>query len=399
MTIAVRTEGLIKRYDGSSAVAGVELEIEPGEIHGLVGPNGAGKTTTLRMLATVLAPTAGDAEIGRHRCRQEPDAVRRVIGYMPDTFGVYDDMRVWEYLDFFARCYGLPATRRRQMIGDLLELVDLADKRDALRPGAQPRHAAAAVPGARPGPRPAGAAARRAGVRPRPARPRRAARAAARAARAGQDDRDQQPHPARARGAVHQRRDHRPRPGARLGPRRGHRRSPPAGRRAQASASWATRRPSGGRGVLPRPTAVVAGVERFDDGWLEIALRGDDDSAAPCCCREPSAPAIAWSSFSRRRAISRSSSCRSPAREASDAAAAGGRGRPMIARRHTRNPLRAVRRTPSPASGSGIIAVGIKELRGRMRGRRAFAVLTIYLVCWRSSRGRDLRVLSADASR
>jgi len=131
MTIAVRTDGLTKRFGRSTAVAGVQLEIEAGEIFGLVGPNGAGKTTTLRMLATLLPPTAGDADVGGHSVRREPDAVRGVIGYMPDTFGVYDDMRVWEYLDFFGRCYGLTAARRRQMIGDLLELVDLADKRGA----------------------------------------------------------------------------------------------------------------------------------------------------------------------------------------------------------------------------------------------------------------------------
>ena len=129
MTIAVRTDGLTKRYGRSTAVAGVQLEIESGEIFGLVGPNGAGKTTTLRMLATLLPPTAGDAEIGGHSVRRDPDGVRTVIGYMPDAFGVYDDMRVWEYLDFFGRCYGMTAARRRQMIGDLLELVDLADKK------------------------------------------------------------------------------------------------------------------------------------------------------------------------------------------------------------------------------------------------------------------------------
>jgi len=131
MTIAVQTDGLSKRYGTSLAVAGVNLLVESGEIFGLVGPNGAGKTTTLKMLATLLVPTAGDAEIGGRSVRREPDEVRRVIGYMPDTFGVYDDMRVWEYLDFFGRCHGLPASRRRQMISDLLELVDLGPKRDA----------------------------------------------------------------------------------------------------------------------------------------------------------------------------------------------------------------------------------------------------------------------------
>jgi ABC-2 type transport system ATP-binding protein len=129
MSIAVKTDGLTKRYGRSTAVAGVQLEVESGEIFGLVGPNGAGKTTTLKMLATLLPPTAGDAEIGGHSVKRAPNAVRSVIGYMPDTFGVYDDMRVWEYLDFFGRCYGMTAARRRQMIGDLLELVDLADKK------------------------------------------------------------------------------------------------------------------------------------------------------------------------------------------------------------------------------------------------------------------------------
>jgi ABC-2 type transport system ATP-binding protein len=127
----VRTTGLVKRYDRTLAVAGVDLAIEPGEIFGLVGPNGAGKTTTLRILATLLRPDAGSAEIDGWSVTRNPDEVRRVLGFMPDAFGVYDDMKVWEYLDFFARCYGLAAPARRRMIGDLLELVDLADKRDA----------------------------------------------------------------------------------------------------------------------------------------------------------------------------------------------------------------------------------------------------------------------------
>ncbi|MGZ6341100.1 MAG: ABC transporter ATP-binding protein [Candidatus Limnocylindrales bacterium] len=126
----VRTDGLVKRYDGTLAVAGLDLSVEAGEIFGLVGPNGAGKTTTLRLLATLLVPTAGDAEIAGISIRRDPLAVRRVLGFMPDSFGVYDDMKTWEYLDFFARCYGLPAARRRRVIADLLELVDLADKRE-----------------------------------------------------------------------------------------------------------------------------------------------------------------------------------------------------------------------------------------------------------------------------
>ena len=131
MTEIVRTEGLVKRYDGTLAVAGVDLSVDAGEIFGLVGPNGAGKTTTLRILATLLLPSAGTAEIAGHSVTRNPDQVRRVLGFMPDAFGVYDDMKVWEYLDFFARCYGIAPAARRRMIGDLLELVDLGDKRDA----------------------------------------------------------------------------------------------------------------------------------------------------------------------------------------------------------------------------------------------------------------------------
>jgi ABC-2 type transport system ATP-binding protein len=131
MTAIVRSEGLVKRYDRTLAVAGVDLDIAEGEIFGLVGPNGAGKTTTLRILATLLEPTAGDAEIAGWSVRRNPNEVRRVLGFMPDVFGVYDDMRVWEYLDFFARCYGLTAPSRKRVIGDLLELVELADKRNS----------------------------------------------------------------------------------------------------------------------------------------------------------------------------------------------------------------------------------------------------------------------------
>jgi ABC-2 type transport system ATP-binding protein len=130
MTAILRTEGLVKRYDGTLAVAGVDLSVEAGEIFGLVGPNGAGKTTILRMLATLLRPSAGEAEIDGWSVTRNPDQVRGVLGFMPDVFGVYDDMKVWEYLDFFARCHGIPAAGRRRMIGDLLDLVDLGDKRD-----------------------------------------------------------------------------------------------------------------------------------------------------------------------------------------------------------------------------------------------------------------------------
>src|SRR5918999_438195 len=123
------TRGLVKRYDGNVAVAGIDLAVGPGEIYGLVGPNGAGKTTTMRILATLLAPTAGEAFVTGIPVTEDPLEVRRRIGYMPDFYGVYDDLRVWEYLDFFARCYGVPGNRRATMIGELLEIVGLVEKR------------------------------------------------------------------------------------------------------------------------------------------------------------------------------------------------------------------------------------------------------------------------------
>ncbi len=127
----VETRGLIKRYGDQLAVAGVDLLVGPGEIFGLVGPNGAGKTTTMKILATLLAPTSGEAYVTGIPVDADPIEVRRRIGYMPDFYGVYDDLRVWEYLDFFGRCYGVPSNRRAPMIGELLEIVGLGDRRDA----------------------------------------------------------------------------------------------------------------------------------------------------------------------------------------------------------------------------------------------------------------------------
>ena len=130
-TPVVETRGLVKRYGDQLAVAGVDLLVGPGEIYGLVGPNGAGKTTTMKILATLLAPSAGEAYVTGIPVGADPLEVRRRIGYMPDFYGVYDDLRVWEYLDFFARCYGVTANRRPPMISELLEIVGLTDKRDA----------------------------------------------------------------------------------------------------------------------------------------------------------------------------------------------------------------------------------------------------------------------------
>lgn len=130
MTPVIETRGLVKRYDEQVAVAGIDLVVGPGEIYGLVGPNGAGKTTTMRILATLLAPTAGEVLVCGIPVTANQIEVRRRIGYMPDFYGVYDDLRVWEYLDFFARCYRVPANRRVTVISELLEIVGLSDKRE-----------------------------------------------------------------------------------------------------------------------------------------------------------------------------------------------------------------------------------------------------------------------------
>ncbi|MGH2523813.1 MAG: ABC transporter ATP-binding protein, partial [Anaerolineales bacterium] len=130
MAAIIETKNLTKRYGKLTAVDNLSLSVEQGAIYGFVGPNGAGKTTTMRMLTTLLQPTSGEAWIAGHSVQRDPRRVRRAIGYMPDFFGVYDDMKVWEYLDFFAACYEIPETQRASLIGDLLELVDLIHRRD-----------------------------------------------------------------------------------------------------------------------------------------------------------------------------------------------------------------------------------------------------------------------------
>ncbi|MCB0034875.1 MAG: ABC transporter ATP-binding protein, partial [Anaerolineales bacterium] len=130
MTSIVEIEGLTKEYSSVTALKDLHLTVQEGSVFGFIGPNGAGKTTTMRILTTLLKPTSGRAYIGGYSVTEQPQEVRRIIGYMPDFFGVYDDMKVWEYLDFFAACYDVPVNQRRGMIGDLLALVDLSHKRD-----------------------------------------------------------------------------------------------------------------------------------------------------------------------------------------------------------------------------------------------------------------------------
>ncbi|MEZ4708666.1 MAG: ABC transporter ATP-binding protein [Caldilineaceae bacterium] len=127
---AIETRGLTRRYGQFMAVDDLNLQVPTGALFGLIGPNGAGKTTTLRMLAGLLEPSGGEILLNGQTAQADGKTFRQQIGYMPDFFGVYEDMLVWEYLDFFARCHSVPANRRRQITGELLDLVDLADKRD-----------------------------------------------------------------------------------------------------------------------------------------------------------------------------------------------------------------------------------------------------------------------------
>ncbi|HEY3860698.1 MAG TPA: ABC transporter ATP-binding protein [Verrucomicrobiae bacterium] len=129
---AVETVHLTRAYGNITALNDLNLVINRGDLFGFIGSNGAGKTTTLRILATFLAPSAGTAKVLGHDVIREADAVRHVIGYMPDFFGVYKDMEVTEYLDFFGACYKIPTAQREKTVNDVLELVGLAEKRGSI---------------------------------------------------------------------------------------------------------------------------------------------------------------------------------------------------------------------------------------------------------------------------
>lgn len=122
---AIELVGLTRRYGSRVAVDHLNLEVEAGELFGFVGPNGAGKTTTLRMIAGLLPPTAGTITVAGESVDKAPLSIRRRIGYMPDYFGIYPELRVIEYLDFFAACYQISEAERPALIAGLLNLVDL----------------------------------------------------------------------------------------------------------------------------------------------------------------------------------------------------------------------------------------------------------------------------------
>lgn len=130
MSNIIEIQALSKKYGALTALDELSLSVEPGAVVGFIGPNGAGKTTTMRVLTTLLQPSSGEAWVKGFSVVSEPRKVRQVIGYMPDFFGVYEDMMVWEYLDFFASCYGIPETSRNVLIDDLLALVELSHKKN-----------------------------------------------------------------------------------------------------------------------------------------------------------------------------------------------------------------------------------------------------------------------------
>jgi ABC-2 type transport system ATP-binding protein len=128
----IETSNLSKSYGEFVALRGIDLRVEAGDIFGFIGPNGAGKTTTIKILTTLMEPTGGDAKVAGRSVWDDKDAIRGLIGYMPDAFGVYPDMTVTEYLHFFAAAYGIPRGERTGLVGGLLELTDLTFKEDAL---------------------------------------------------------------------------------------------------------------------------------------------------------------------------------------------------------------------------------------------------------------------------
>lgn len=127
----IEIRDLSKHYGTFHALKGITLDIEKGTVFGFVGPNGAGKSTTMSILATLALPSSGTAKVGGYEVTEYPKEVRKRIGYMPDFFGVYDQLKATEYLHFYGASYGIPRTDREKLIPQLLELVNLSDKADA----------------------------------------------------------------------------------------------------------------------------------------------------------------------------------------------------------------------------------------------------------------------------
>ena len=139
----IETQHLTKNYGNLTALNDLNLRIQKGDIFGFIGPNGAGKTTTMRILVTLLEPTRGKAFINGLNVSKEGKKVRRTVGYMPDFMGVYDDLKVFEYLEFFAAAFGIERQKRKSIVDGVLELTDLQSKQtatvDSLSRGMQQR--------------------------------------------------------------------------------------------------------------------------------------------------------------------------------------------------------------------------------------------------------------------
>jgi ABC-2 type transport system ATP-binding protein len=127
----IKTIKLTKKYDDMYAIRDIDLDLGQGDLFGFIGPNGAGKTTTMRIVATLLEPTEGEAYVCDYSIYTHPKEIRRLVGFMPDFFGVYDDMTVIEYLEFFAAAYRIGPQARRKRCNEMLDIVDLDFKRDA----------------------------------------------------------------------------------------------------------------------------------------------------------------------------------------------------------------------------------------------------------------------------
>lgn len=127
----IKTIDLTKKYGDIFAIRSIELDLLEGDLFGFIGPNGAGKTTTMRIISTLLSPSWGEAYVCGYSVHTKPKEIRRLVGYMPDFFGVYDDMTVVEYLEFFAAAYRINGEARRKRVDEMLDVVDLEFKRDA----------------------------------------------------------------------------------------------------------------------------------------------------------------------------------------------------------------------------------------------------------------------------
>jgi ABC-2 type transport system ATP-binding protein len=131
----IKIQHVSKRYRNVNALQDFSLEIPRGTIYGLIGPNGAGKTTLMRILAALITPSSGQVWFDNKEVTRTPTAIQRKVGYMPDFFGVYPDLTAAEYLEFYAGIHGIPRSKRATIVKDLLELVELSSKRDALVEG------------------------------------------------------------------------------------------------------------------------------------------------------------------------------------------------------------------------------------------------------------------------